>query len=50
MPGKNLPAKEDVEIIYKKDGESFQKLIEKMFKAQIRTGSYPSNKGEKSDD
>jgi len=46
----NSSTKENVESIYKEGGESFQAIIEKLFKQYIKTGSYLSEQGARTDD
>ena len=35
---------ENLEVVYKEDGECFQTVIERLFIQHIKTGSYLSNK------
>ena len=44
VSSENSSAKENVEIVYREGGESFQAIIEKLFKQYINTGSYLSDK------
>jgi len=40
---------DNVEVIYNKNGESFQELMQKAFDIYLRVGSYQTNKGDKHD-